>query len=348
VQEPDLTRRLSLIIHHLSFVIRHSLRIIMLTLDFIQSARERIGSRVHRTPVVTSRTFDGAAGREVFFKCENFQRAGAFKMRGATNKILSLTDEERRRGVVAFSSGNHAQAVALAARDASTRAVIVMPEDAPQTKLAGTRGYGAQVVTFDPRREDREALAREIAERERLVVVPPFDDYFVIAGQGTCALELLEDVPDLDALLTPCGGGGLFAGASTAAKALRPEIRCFPVESELSDDTRQSFVRGERVTIPPPPTIADGMRTQTPGALTFPVLCRNAEDVLTVSEDEIVETLRLILFRMKILVEPTGAVAAAAVLFNKLPPDIKRVGVVLSGGNVDPEAVARFLHGTMA
>src|SRR5437764_6580249 len=252
--------------------------VLMLTLDFIQLAEARVRAFVHRTPVATSRTFDAASGRRVFFKCENFQRAGAFKMRGATNKILSLSDEERARGVVAFSSGNHAQAVALAARDARVRAVIVMPEDAPRTKLAATKGYGAEVVLYDRRREDRESVARRIAEREGLAVVPPFDDYHVIAGQGTCALELLEDVPDLDALLTPCGGGGLFAGASTAAKAIRPEMRCFPVESELSDDTRQSFVKGERVTIPPPPTIADGMRTQTPGALTFPILRQRSEE----------------------------------------------------------------------
>jgi threo-3-hydroxy-L-aspartate ammonia-lyase len=316
----------------------------MLTLDFIRLAEARIRPFVHRTPVVTSRTFDEAAGRRVFFKCENFQRAGAFKMRGATNKILSLTDEERARGVVAFSSGNHAQAVALAARDARVRAIIVMPSDAPRTKLAATRGYGAEVVLYDRQREDREEVARRLGEQEGLAVVPPFDDYHVIAGQGTCALELLEDVPDLDALLTPCGGGGLFAGASTAARGLHHGIRCFPVESELSDDTRQSFLKGERVTIPPPATVADGMRTETPGALTFPILRENAEDVLTVSEDEIVETLRLILFRMKILVEPTGAVAAAAVLFNKLPADITRVGVVLSGGNVDPEALARIVQ----
>ena len=320
----------------------------MLTLDTIRVAEARIRPLVHRTPVATSRTFDDMAGRRVFFKCENFQRAGAFKMRGATNKILSLDEDERARGVVAFSSGNHAQAVALAARDAGVRAVIVMPTDAPRTKLAATRGYGAEVVTFDRQREDREEIARRLSEREGLTVVPPFDDYDIIAGQGTCALELLEDVPDLDALLTPCGGGGLFAGASTAAKALRSDIRCFPVESELSDDTRQSFVKGERVHIPPPATIADGMRTQIPGALTFPVLRQNAEDVLTVSEDEIVEAMRLILFRLKILVEPTGAVAAAAALFGKLPEGIERVGVVISGGNVDPEALARFVTPTLA
>ena len=320
----------------------------MLTLDFIREAAERIRPLVHRTPVVTSRTFDEAAGRRVFFKCENFQRAGAFKMRGATNRIQTLSREERARGVVAFSSGNHAQAVALASRDAGVRAVIVMPSDAPRTKLDATRGYGAEVVTYDRQREDREEVARRISEREGLVVVPPYDDYYIAAGQGTCALELFEDVPDLEALLTPCGGGGLFAGASTVAKGLNAGARCFPVESELSDDTRQSFLKGERVKIPPPPTIADGMRTQTPGALTFPVLQRNAEDVLTVSEDEIVEAMRFLLFRLKILVEPTAAVAAAAALFRKLPEDVGSVGVVISGGNVDPDALARFVHPTLA
>ncbi|MDQ3805236.1 MAG: pyridoxal-phosphate dependent enzyme, partial [Acidobacteriota bacterium] len=237
--------------------------------------------------------------------------------------------------------------VALGARLLGIPATIVMPADAPPVKVAATRGYGAGVVIYDRQREDREQVARRLAEREGFVVVPPFDDYFVIAGQGTCGLELFEEVPDLDALLVPCGGGGLFAGASTAAKALRPGVRCFPVESELSDDTRQSFARGERVTIPPPPTVADGMRTQTPGALTFPFVQRNAEDVLTVSEGEIVEALRFLLFRLKILVEPTGAVAAAA-LFGKLPAGIERVGVVLSGGNVDPEALAGFLRGAAA
>jgi threo-3-hydroxy-L-aspartate ammonia-lyase len=320
----------------------------MLTLDFIREAAERVRPFVHRTPVTTSRTFDEAAGRRVYFKCENFQRAGAFKMRGATNKIQSLSEAERARGVVAFSSGNHAQAVALAARDARLRAVIVMPTDAPRAKLDATKGYGAEVVTFDRQREDREEVARRISEREGLVVVPPYDDYHIAAGQGTCALELFEDVPELEALLTPCGGGGLFAGASTVAKGINPDALCFPVESELSDDTRQSFLKGERVRIPPPATVADGMRTQTPGALTFPVLQRNAEDVLTVSEDEIVETMRFLLFRLKILVEPTGAVAAAAALFGKLPRDVGSVGVVISGGNVDPDALARFVHPTLA
>lgn len=317
----------------------------MLTLESINEARARIAGRVHRTPVITSRAFDRAAGREVFFKCENLQRAGSFKIRGATNKILSLSDEERRRGVVAFSSGNHAQATALAAGEAGVRAVIVMPTDAPRMKLAATEGYGAEIVTFDRQHDDRELLARTIAEREHLTLVPPYDDYHIIAGQGTCALEFAEDVPDLDAFATPCGGGGLFAGSSTAAKEMMPKVRCFPVESELSDDTRQSFVKGERVCIAPPLTIADGMRTQAPGALTFPVLQRTAEDVLTVTEDEIIATMRFILFRMKMLVEPTGAVAAAAVLFGKIPADVRRVGVVLSGGNVDAEVLARVVSG---
>ncbi|HEX8888299.1 MAG TPA: threonine/serine dehydratase [Pyrinomonadaceae bacterium] len=315
----------------------------MLTIELIREARERIRSHIHRTPVLTSHAFNERAGHEVFFKCENMQRAGAFKFRGATNKILSLNEKERRRGVVAFSSGNHAQSVALAAREAGMRAVIVMPSDAPQLKITATRGYGAEVILFDRQRDDREKIARDIAERERLVMVPPFDDYLVIAGQGTCALEFLEDVPELDCLVTPCSGGGLFAGTSTAAKSINPKIRCFAVEPELANDTRLSFLKGERVQIPPPQTIADGLRMQTPGALTFPVTQKMAEDVLTVSDEELIETLKFMLFRMKILVETSGAVGAAAVLFKKIPSDVRRVGVVLSGGNIDPEALAKIL-----
>jgi threonine dehydratase len=325
----------------------------MLSLKLIKEARERISSHVHRTPVLTSRSFNEAASpdgslRQVFFKCENLQRAGAFKMRGATNKIRSLTEDDLARGVVAHSSGNHAQAVALAAREAGTRAVIVMPSDAPQSKLTATRGYGAELVLFDRQREDRESIARDIAERERLVMVPPYDDYLVMAGQGTCALELLEDVPDLDCIVTPCSGGGLFAGASTAALGVSPGIRCFAVEPELANDTRQSFIKGERVEIPPSRTIADGLRVQTPGALSFPVLRKTAEDVLTVSDEELTDALKFLLFRMKILVEPSGAAGAAAVLSQRIPKDLKRVGVVLSGGNIDPEALARLLQATTA
>jgi threonine dehydratase len=221
--------------------------------------------------------------------------------------------------------------------------VIVMPQDAPQMKVAGTRGYGAQIIFFDRQRDDREQITRDIAERERLTLVPPYDDYFIMAGQGTCALELLEDVSDLDCLVTPCSGGGLFAGTSTVVKALKPEARCFPVEPETGNDTLLSIEAGRRVEIPPPPTIADGARVQSPGALTFPITERNAEKVLTVSDDEIIAAMRFILLRLKLLVEPTGALGAAAVLSGKLPTDARKIGVVLSGGNVDPDSLACYL-----
>jgi threonine dehydratase len=315
----------------------------MLNVDHIHEARERIYRFVHRTPVLTSHAFDERAGRSVFFKCENFQRAGAFKMRGATNRIRALNEEERARGVVAFSSGNHAQAVALASKDAGVRATIAMPSDAPKAKVAATRGYGAEIVFYDRQKDDREQVGRDLAARTGAVMVPPFDDYFVMAGQGTCALELFEEVSDLDALVVPCGGGGLFAGASTAAKALKSGIACFAVEPAAGDDGRQSFLKGERVKIAPPATIADGARTESVGELTFPYLRKNAADVLTVSDEEIAEALRFILLRMKILVEPTGALAAAALLFGKLPAQFRRVGVVLSGGNVDADVLARIV-----
>ncbi len=315
----------------------------MLNIETIRAAQERIAGRIHRTPVITSRQFNGASGKEVFFKCENFQRAGAFKIRGATNRIQSLTPAEKQQGIVAFSSGNHAQAVALAGREAGVRVLVAMPNDAPAAKVTATRGYGAEVVFYDRQKQDREAFALDLAEREKLVMVPPYDDYFILAGQGTCGLELFEDVPDLDCVLTPCSGGGLFAGVAAAAKAVNPEIRCFPVEPATADDTRQSFLKGERVTIPPPPTIADGLRVQIPGKLTFPIVQQLAEGVLTVTDDEIVATMKFMLFRMKMLVETSGATAAAAVMFHKLPADVKRVGVVLSGGNIDPELLRELL-----
>ncbi len=315
----------------------------MLNLEKIEEAAARINGRIHRTPVVTSHSFNERAGCEVFFKCENLQRAGAFKIRGATNKILSLTEAEKRRGVAAFSSGNHAQAVALASREAGVSAVIAMPDDAPKAKVAATREYGAEIIFYDRQHQDREMVAIEISQRDGRVMVPPYDDYLILAGQGTCGLEFLEAVPDLDCLLTPCSGGGLFAGVSTAAKALSPHIRCFAVEPETADDTQQSFRQGERVAIGPPPTIADGLRVQSPGILTFPILQQTAEDVLTVSDDEIVEVMKFMLVRMKLLVEPSGAAAAAAVFNHKLPKNVKRVGVVLSGGNIDAEFLATLL-----
>src|SRR5256886_10410125 len=282
----------------------------MLTIELIKEAAARIAGRVHRTPVVTSRSFNELAGCEVFFKCENLQRAGAFKARGATNKILSLSDDEKKRGVLAVSSGNHAQAVALAAREAGTRAVVCIPDDAPKMKVAGMRGYGADIRVFDRHKDDRDAFGRDIAERENLVMIPAYDDYLIMAGQGTCGLEFLEEVPGLDCVLTPCSGGGLFVGVSTAAKGIKPSLKCFAVEPETANDTQQSFQKGERVKISPPPTIADGLRVQTPGALTFPILQEVADDVLTVSDQEIVEAMRFMLARMKLLTEPSGAAAA--------------------------------------
>jgi threo-3-hydroxy-L-aspartate ammonia-lyase len=315
----------------------------MLTLDIIRQAQARVAGRIHRTPVMTSRSFNQVAGHEVYFKCENLQRAGAFKIRGATNKILSLTDDEKKRGVIAVSSGNHAQAVALASREAGIRAVVAIPADAPRAKVEATLNYGADIRFFDRHKDDRDAFGREIAEREELVMVPAYDDYLIMAGQGTCGLEFLEEVPDLDCILAPCSGGGLFAGVSTAAKSIKPSIRCFAVEPDTANDTQQSIKKGERVAIPPPPTIADGLRVQTPGTLTFPITSANAEDVLTVTDEEITAAIRFMLFRMKLLVEPSGAAAAAAVFCKKLPDDLKRVGVVLSGGNIDSDLLALLL-----
>ncbi len=319
-------------------------RMTALTLADVEAAARRLDGRIHRTPVITSRSLDEATGYCVFLKCENLQRAGAFKIRGALNKLLSLSPGERARGVVAFSSGNHAQGVALAARMTGTSAIILMPTDAPALKLQATQGYGAEVVFYDRQTEDREARARELVERTGRILVPPYDDYAIMAGQGTAALELLADAGPLDGLLTPVGGGGLMAGSSTVARALLPEMKVYGVEAESANDTWLSLQKGERVSIPPPPTIADGIRNLSPGALTFPILRRTLTGVLLVSDEDIKEAVRFLLLRSKLLVEPTGAVPAAALLAGKLPlPRGARVGLVLSGGNVDPRALAEIL-----
>jgi threonine dehydratase len=315
-----------------------------ITIDDVREAARRLKGHIHRTPVITSRSFDEASGHRVFFKCENLQRAGAFKIRGALNKLLTLTDVERKRGVVGFSSGNHAQGVALAAKLTGTSAIILMPTDAPALKVAATRSYGAEVVFYDRQTEDREARAKDLVAKTGRILVPPYDDPAIMAGQGTAALELLEEAPDLDALLTPMGGGGLMAGCSTVAKALRPAMKIYGVEADTANDTYLSFRKGERVTIAPPPTIADGIRNLSPGALTFPINKQTLTDVLLVSDKEIEEAVRFLLLRAKILVEPTGAVPAAALLAGKLPmPKGARVGVVLSGGNIDPALLAEIL-----
>ena len=310
------------------------------TLADVQQARQRIASIAHRTPALTSRSFNERAGVSAFFKCENFQRGGAFKIRGASNLIFSLSPEERRRGVVAFSSGNHAQATAIAARHVGIPATIVMPTDAPRSKLEATRGYGADIVLYDRLREDREQIGRRLSAEKGAVLVPPFDHPLIIAGHGTAALELMEDVPALDALIVCVGGGGLLSGCAVAARGLQQAIRVFGAEPEQANDTWQSFRAGRIVSIPPPDTIADGLRPQAPGKHTFPLIQRFVEDILLVSEDEIRETTRYLMSRLKIVVEPSGAVAAAAVLHGKLPSGICTAGILISGGNVDWDVLA--------
>jgi threonine dehydratase len=308
-----------------------------ITFDHIRAAAERIRPIAKRTPVMTSRSFNADAGVSAFFKCENLQTGGAFKIRGASNFVFSIPKDQLAKGVVAHSSGNHAQAVAIAAQFAGIPATLVMPEDAPRAKLEGTRARGAKIVTYDRLTGNREAISARIASETGATMVPPYDHPWTIAGQGTVAKELLEEVPDLDALVVCCGGGGLMSGSSIAAHHIKPSIRIFGIEPELANDTYLSFAAGKRVTIATPPTIADGLRSTTPGELTFPILRKHVEQMITVSEDEIRATLRFMLMRLKILVEPSGAVSAAAALFKKLPPGVSRVGIILSGGNMDYE-----------
>jgi threonine dehydratase len=309
----------------------------------IRQAAERLRGVANRTPVVTSRTVDDRVGGRVFFKCENLQRGGAFKFRGAYNRLVALSAEERRRGVVAFSSGNHAQGVALAARELGINATIVMPTDAPELKLAATRDYGAEVVAYDRLTEDREAIARNLADERGLTLVPPYDHPLIMAGQGTAALELVEEVGEMDWLLLPVGGGGLLSGCVVAATGLLPAIKVVGVETETSNDWELSLAAGQPVRIPPPDTIADGMRTQQPGALTFPIVRRLAHGVLTVSDTEVKDAVRFLLLRLKLLVEPTGAVPAALLFSGRLDLRGQRVGIILSGGNADPGLLAQIL-----
>ena len=306
----------------------------MIELADVEAAAGRLAGVAHRTPVVTSRTLDERVGGTVHIKAECFQRVGAFKFRGAFNKIASLDEETLGRGVVAYSSGNHAQAVALAAKLRGSRATIVMPEDAPAAKLEATRGYGAEVVLYDRWTESREEIGAALADERGLALVPPYDDPLVMAGQGTAALELLSDVPDLDVLLVPVSGGGLIAGCSTAAKALRPECRVVGVEPEAGNDTQQSLTAGERVRIDVPRTIADGLQAPEPGALTFEVNQRRVDEVVTVSDAEIVAAMVFLYDRLKLVAEPSGAVGVAALLSGKLDAPDRTVGVILSGGNV--------------
>jgi threo-3-hydroxy-L-aspartate ammonia-lyase len=314
-----------------------------ITLADVRRAAERLKGVANKTPVVTSRTVDARVGAQVYFKCENLQRGGAFKFRGAYNRLASLSADERARGVVAFSSGNHAQGVALAARELGIRATVVMPNDAPSLKVEGTEGYGAQIVRYDRLTEDREAIARRLAEERGLTLVPPYDHPLIMAGQGTAALELIEEVGTLDWLLLPVGGGGLWSGCTIAATGLLPGIKVVGVETETSNDWVLSLEAGKPVHIPPPDTIADGMRTQQPGALTFPIVQQLAHGAMTVSDQEVKAAMRFLLLRMKLLVEPTGAVPVALLLSGRLDLKGQRVGVILSGGNADPALIAEVI-----
>jgi threonine dehydratase len=309
----------------------------------VVAAAARLAGVAHRTPALTSRTVDERTGATVFFKCENFQRIGAFKFRGAYNALAALPEAQRRRGVLAYSSGNHAQAVALAAQLLGMQAVIVMPQDAPQVKLAATRGYGAEVVTYDKHAESREAVAERIAAERGLAVIPPFDHAAVIAGQGTAAKELIEEVGALDWLLVCTGGGGLISGCAIAAHALSPGCRVVGVEPAAGDDATRSFHTRTLQTCHNPDTIADGARTHSLGTLTFPLVLRYVHDMVTVTDDELLRAMVYLWERMKIVVEPTGALAAAGLFEGRIAARGARVGVIVSGGNVDLAAICARL-----
>jgi threonine dehydratase len=312
------------------------------TYDDVVAAAERLHGQAHRTPVATSRTLDDALGARVFLKCENLQRMGAFKFRGAYNAISRLTAAERSRGVLAYSSGNHAQAIALASRLLDARATVVMPSDAPAAKRAATEGYGAQVVAYDPATEKREAVAARLQAEGEAVLIPPFDHPDVIAGQGTAAAELIAEAGSLDVLLVPCGGGGLLSGSALSARALSPGCRVVGVEPEAGDDATRSFRTRTLHTVDHPRTIADGARTPSLGRHTFPLVLANVDDMVTVSDAELIDTMRFVWERMKMVVEPTGVLGLAAARAGRVDVRGKRVGVILSGGNVDVTKAAEW------
>ncbi len=311
----------------------------------VRAAAQRLNGVAHRTPVVRSRTLDLRCGARLFVKCENLQRMGAFKFRGAYNFLESLSPGERMRGVVAFSSGNHAQGVALAARLLGVPATIVMPTDAPAVKLAATREYGAEIVHYERERSHREEIAQAVADERGATLVPPFDDPHIVAGAGTAALELLEEAGDLDAIVVPVGGGGLMGGTAIAAHGIDRDIALYGVEPKAGDDFAQSLARGERVTIPVPQTIADGLQTTAPGELTFAIAREHVRAVVSVSDDELCAAMRFAFERMKLVIEPSGAAALAALLHHRIPELAgKRVGAIVSGGNIDPARYAELIR----
>jgi len=311
--------------------------------DDVAAAAARIKGHAHRTPVMTSRTINDALGAEVFFKCENLQRMGAFKFRGAFNALSKFDEKQRRAGVVTFSSGNHAQAIALSARLLGIPATIVMPHDAPAAKVAATRGYGGNVVVYDRYKEDREQIGRDLAEKHGLSLIPPYDHPDVIAGQGTAALELFEEVGKLDALFAPLGGGGLLSGTALSTRALAPECKLYGVEPEAGNDGQRSFRSGSIVHIDTPKTIADGAQTQHLGNHTFAIIQRDVDDILTATDAQLVDCMRFFAERMKLIVEPTGCLGFAAAREMKTELQGKRVGILISGGNVDIERFCGLL-----
>lgn len=315
-----------------------------ISLEDVRRAAQTIEGFAHRTPVLTSRRLDDATGATVFLKCENFQRGGAFKVRGAYNKMSSLSGDELRAGVLAYSSGNHSQAVAISARALGTRAVILMPDDTPQAKLDATLSYGAEVVTYDRYTQDRVALGEQMAREKGLTLVPPYDDPLVMAGQGTTALELIEDTGGVDVLVAPVGGGGLISGCATAAKGLLHEVSVIGVEPEGGDDTRRSLAEGRRVKIPVPHTIADGLQAEVPGVLTYEVMSAHLDDVALVADSDLVGAMAFLFEIMKIVVEPSGASGVAALLGDKIDVAGRRVGIVISGGNVGLERFRSLVH----
>jgi threonine dehydratase len=318
-------------------------QLVLPTYQDVLDAAERIRGHAHRTPVLTSRTLNGQLGAEVFFKCENYQRMGAFKFRGAFNALARFDEQQRKAGVVAFSSGNHAQGIALAARLLGIPATIVMPHDAPAAKVAATREYGASVVTYDRYSEDREAIGRELASQHGLTLIPPYDHPDIIAGQGTATLELLQETGPLDALFVCLGGGGLLAGAALATRALAPQCTLYGVEPAAGNDGQQSFRSGELVHIDTPVTLADGAQTQQLGNYTFAIIKRDVNDILTATDPQLVDAMRFFAERMKMVVEPTGCLGLAAAREMGRALEGKRVGVLVSGGNVDLARYAQLL-----
>ncbi|MDG5474742.1 MULTISPECIES: threo-3-hydroxy-L-aspartate ammonia-lyase [Citrobacter] len=309
----------------------------------VAAAAERIAEYANKTPVMTSRTVNDEFAADVFFKCENFQRMGAFKFRGAMNALRQFTPEQRAAGVVTFSSGNHAQAIALSAKLLGIPATIIMPHDAPAAKVAATKGYGGNVVIYDRYTEDREKIGRELAEKHGLTLIPPYDHPHVIAGQGTAAKELIEEVGQLDVLFVCLGGGGLLSGSALAARHLSPDCLIYGVEPEAGNDGQRSFRSGKIVHIDTPKTIADGAQTQHLGKITFPIIQQNVNDILTVSDDELVASMKFIAERMKIVVEPTGCLGFAAARARKAELRGKKIGIIISGGNVDISRYSEFL-----